>query len=123
MSYDKIKFNDKDSNYVHADSNLILTDGNVNEIKDVINNLVFYKNVNIFGFSETTRFIGIKIPSDFLNEDSEYSMELLISDSPEFSTVRSKNSINDEGFYVFRKGKFEKFAKFTLEDTQRNNFS
>ena len=103
----KITFNDKQDSWQRSeDSRYVLTAGNINEIKNVVNALSDEIGSSI-KFSDVYGELRIQVPNDLENE-KKYNLEIQISDTPAFSSiVASANFLNDPSlFSEFKNGKW-----------------
>jgi hypothetical protein len=111
----KITFSNKE-NFVNTNSIYVINGDNVNEIKEVTNNLIDEFIKTNFKFNDVFKFIAIsfkdlKFFSLKMNINLKFSF---ISSFSSFQELDSKE--NPDNFYVFTNGKYEKLSNITLYD-------
>jgi hypothetical protein len=100
----RITFNDKeDSTILNPDSKYVLTASNINEIKEVVNNLSDELD-NRLRFNHIFKYCRFNIPNS-LKTDCDYSFEFEISDDKNFENNVTTITLKDNF------SKFEKFEK------------
>ena len=110
----KINFENKESSVI-TNSLYILNAENINEIKDVVNNLIDYFEETDFKFNDVFKFIAISVPKFFINGSYELVLELSYNNS--FTVIKKiTTKLNKEQFYIFNDGKFENFKNLDDKD-------
>lgn len=83
----KILFNDKeDLVNINADSKYVLTASNINEIKDVVNNIIDNFN-EILTFDKFFKYIRFNIPKGLI-KNQFYSLKIQLSKDPDFLDIK-----------------------------------
>ena len=101
----KIEFNDKQNSILYNDTNekFLLTADNINEIKEVVNNL----SDNIIGFvneSDILKYLTFIIPISF-DETCEYSFKFQVATNLNFTNpIEYSLSGNSNNFKIFQQG-------------------
>lgn len=97
----KITFNDKeDSVLLNSDSKFVLTAANINEIKEVVNNLSDELDKRL-RFNQVFKYLKFNVPST-LKDNCNYSFEFELSENENFENSILFSLIND----------FQKFSIF-----------
>jgi hypothetical protein len=111
----KINFENKESSVI-TNSLYVLNADNINEIKDVVNNLIEYFEETDFKFNDIFKFFTISVPKFFINGSYELVLELSYNNS--FTVIKKITSkLNKDQFFIFDNGKFENF-----KDLNNKNF-
>lgn len=110
----KISFNDKEDfvNY-NEDSKYILTAANVNEIKNVVNDLIDEFS-NILTYEQIFKYIRFNVPNN-LAKNQFYSLKIQLSENSDFLNVNELNCYqtnNEEGT-----------ESYELEEDESGSFS
>ena len=106
----KITFNNKeDSVIINSDSKFVLTAENINEIKDVVNNLSDELDRRL-RFNEVFKYAKFNVPKT-LTDNCQYIFEVELSDNPDFNDPIVLNSIDT--FNKFNIFENEKWVVFT----------
>ena len=122
----KIEFDDKEDSWIlNSNSKYVLTADNVNEIKNVVNNISLeLENMNLF--SSIYKYVRIVLPSEFAM-NAEYICEIELSSDPAFEDRQSTVSFTSESassrFKIFKNGQWTNIAqngKFNGSDVQKS---
>lgn len=124
----KITFEDKeDLINLSSDSNKVLTAANINEIKDVVNNLID-SYINILSYDKIFKYIRFNIPKGLI-DNNFYSLKIQLSANKDFSDLKEVNcfptltlgensySLEEDSssiFSIFKNGKWISYKNLIL---------